>query len=617
MQFFAEIAGTPSNVHQPMPPTSPINPPTPTIQINQQQPIMVDKAGLNLPQVSNNFSTQRHSHGECHDKEKFDVEFSKGVAEESTPTSFAGRTSGNSQDHKITTSNTNVSDLIKGDNTKKASATEFHRPSTTSFASLLRRPRQIERTPDVLVHRFTSLQPDFSGEIPTLRVPKEHLLPKINQFEHALIGRLLLRKGEKPRLLTDLKRDLQVAWNIDKDWQIIPMGKSFYTIKFNTAEDKAFVQKSTSWELPFGTMRLREWVVIMNCRWSTWNFKIAVVHGVNTYAGRRRLWLDLLDHIDGNVVFIGDFNAVKGAHERSSDCMPNSTACAEFCDFIEATGFIETLTVGLKYTWSGRRFMPTHVESRLDRSIYADSFANLWSSVFVQALPRSSRVESVFGNVDSCIMNTQQELLEIQNQIARDGYTEDLFDKEVEAQAKINVVLSRQSSLLQQKSRVSWLQDGDRNTKLFNAMLRFRRKPHIVSHMEINGDMNYDQKVIGDHIVDFFSSLFSTSSQANTDIAAVETVIEEMVEDRYNNLLIRLPDEEEISAAVFQMKPNSSPGPDGFSGVWIKMGAIDAQLILAPMEALVLRRWMELSLCCPGLVRDGVSVESFRVWVEF
>ncbi|XP_057778224.1 uncharacterized protein LOC130996954 [Salvia miltiorrhiza] len=256
MNLFAEIAGTPSNVHQTMPPTSPSKSSMPTMQINQQ--IMVDKAGLNLPQVSNNFSS--HSHGECHDKEKFPAESSKGVAEESTPTSFAGRTFGNSQDHKITTSNTWVPDLIKGNNTKNASATELHRPSTTSFASLLRRPRQIERTPDVLVHRFTSLQPDFSGEIPTLRVPKEHLLPKINQFEHALIGRLLLRKGEKPRLLTDLKRDLQVAWNIDNDWQIIPMGKSFYTIKFNTAEDKALVQKSTSWELPFGTMRLREWV---------------------------------------------------------------------------------------------------------------------------------------------------------------------------------------------------------------------------------------------------------------------------------------------------------------------------------------------------------------------
>ncbi|XP_057794890.1 uncharacterized protein LOC131011125 [Salvia miltiorrhiza] len=260
--------------------------------------------------------------------------------------------------------------------------------------------------------------------------------------------------------------------------------------------------------------------------------------------------------------------------------MPNSTACAEFCDFIEATGFIEAPTVGLHYTWSGRRFMPTHVESRLDRAIYADSFANLWSSVFVQALPRITSDHSpliLHCMVDapprhrffkflnmwtlhpdflhtverSWQMDTEIELLEIQDQIAREGYTEDLFNKEEEAQAKINVVLSRQSSLLQQKSRVSWLQDGDRNTKFFHAMLRFRRKPHIVSHMEINGDMNYDQKVIGDHIVDFFSSLFSTSSHTNTDITTVEAVIEEMVEDRYNNLLIRLPDEEEISAMVF------------------------------------------------------------------
>ncbi|XP_057791059.1 uncharacterized protein LOC131008183 [Salvia miltiorrhiza] len=174
--------------------------------------------------------------------------------------------------------------------------------------------------------------------------------------------------------------------------------------------------------------------------------------------------------------------------------------------------------------------------------------------------------KSTFGNVDTMLMNTQQKLLDIQMQIASDGYTEYLFDKELAAQAKINTALCRKNSLLQQKSRISWLKDGDRNTNFFHAMLKYRKKPHIISHLEVNGEQVFDQTQIGNHIVNFFSTLFTADNQGLEDIVAVEAVIDTFVSDLQNNLLVRLPDEEEITAAVFTMDSYSSPGPDGFSG---------------------------------------------------
>lgn len=38
---------------------------------------------------------------------------------------------------------------------------------------------------------------------------------------------------------------------------------------------------------------------------------------------------------------MGDFNAVKGAHERISPSPPSPIACREFCSFISVGGFIE------------------------------------------------------------------------------------------------------------------------------------------------------------------------------------------------------------------------------------------------------------------------------------
>ncbi|XP_057790987.1 uncharacterized protein LOC131008105 [Salvia miltiorrhiza] len=373
--------------------------------------------------------------------------------------------------------------------------------------------------------------------------------------------------------------------------------------------------------------------VILDCSWSNMDFKFAIVHGASTHIDRRHLWIDLLDHIQGPTVFMGDFNAVKGAHVRSSACLPSVTSCQEFCNFIEATSFIEPPAVGLRFTWSGRRFMPTHVESKIDRGLFSEDFSNLWDSTYTQALPRitshhsplllrcvknsqqgprhlrffhmwtthetfldtvaaswSQGVDSncpiytvmfklkrlrnvlkdwnksVFGRVERMMDDSQRELMEVQNQIAIHGYTEALFDREVEIQARINVALSRKSSLLQQKSRVKWLKDGDQNTNFFHTMLKYKKKPYLISHLSIEDSMVYDQNIISNHIVDYFSKLFQEEHHDDLEMAAIEWVIDPVVDDVHNGLLIRVPNEDEITAAVFGMEASSSPGPDGFTG---------------------------------------------------
>ncbi|XP_057803363.1 uncharacterized protein LOC131018665 [Salvia miltiorrhiza] len=374
-------------------------------------------------------------------------------------------------------------------------------------------------------------------------------------------------------------------------------------------------------------------VVILDCVWRSHFFKVAVVHGASTYVARRKLWMDILSFATAKYVILGNFNAVKGAHERSSNCRPNAASCEEFCAFIDSLGCIESPTVGLKYTWSGRRFMPSHVESTLDRAFFSNSFAEDWHTIFTQVLPRATsdhspillmcqsvplpscrffrfldmwtlhpdflemvkqswsknldcscpiftvmaklkrlkkelRIwnKSTFGNVDKLIMEKQQELQEVQDRIATEGYTDDLFDKEVIAQASINMTLSCKNLLLKQKSRVKWLQDGDRNTEFFHNMLKYKRKPHFISQLRIDGTTCVDQVAISRHIVEYFSTLFTENRQAQASIVDVEAVLDHSITDQDNELLSRIPDEEEITAAVFQMDSHSSPGPDGFSG---------------------------------------------------
>ncbi|XP_057775017.1 uncharacterized protein LOC130993994 [Salvia miltiorrhiza] len=421
----------------------------------------------------------------------------------------------------------------------------------------------------------------------------------------------------------------KVAFNrtFNRYWKSLNLIPCFQNSRLNMCSNIwIFSQPDVSTDVIFAS----DQVVIVDCVWKTRDFRVACVHGASTHVDRRKLWIDILTFATNKYVVLGDFNAVKGAHERSSICRPNAASCGEFCAFIDTLGCIESPTVGLKYTWLGRRFMPSHVESTLDRVFFSDSFAEEWHTIFTQVLPRVTSDHSpiilvchsaplsgrrffrfldmwtlhpdflemvkrswasdlintcpiftvmaklkrlrkdlrlwnknTFGHVDKLLMERQQELLEIQERIASEGYTEDLFDKEVRAQASINTSLS---CLLQQKSRVKWLHDGDCNTTFFHNMLRFKRKPHFISQLQIDGAACVDQADISRHIVGYFSSLFTEDRQAQASIVDVEAVLDHIITDQDNEMLSRIPNEEEITVAVFQLDSHSSPGPDGFSG---------------------------------------------------
>ncbi|XP_057779755.1 uncharacterized protein LOC130998347 [Salvia miltiorrhiza] len=129
---------------------------------------------------------------------------------------------------------------------------------TTSYADITmnRQPRR----PDVAAHRFHSYRPTKEGEQFSFKVPQDLSEKEVaTEFAHAVTGRILLKKGEKPKPAMLVKADLQKVWKIEKDWHIIPLGKGYYTMAFTSAEDKMKVKAKHVWELASGHIRLRDW----------------------------------------------------------------------------------------------------------------------------------------------------------------------------------------------------------------------------------------------------------------------------------------------------------------------------------------------------------------------
>lgn len=85
--------------------------------------------------------------------------------------------------------------------------------------------------------------------------------------------------------------------------------------------------------------------LILEGKFQSLGFSLGFVHGHVLHTMRRPLW-DLLRSLPDNPkMVVGDFNAVLGAHERSSAHPPIRVACEEFRDMIDDCGFLEVTTI--------------------------------------------------------------------------------------------------------------------------------------------------------------------------------------------------------------------------------------------------------------------------------
>lgn len=116
----------------------------------------------------------------------------------------------------------------------------------------------------------------------------------------------------------------------------------------------------------------------------------------------------------------------------------------------------------------------------------------------------------------------------------------------------------------QQRSRIQWLHSGDRNTGYFHAVTRGRRALNNFSVIEDDqGREFFEEDQIASTISSYFQQIFS--SNGSTDFRVVEEAIFPKVTQATNEVLISIPDDEEIRRAVFSINPGKAPGPDGFS----------------------------------------------------
>jgi hypothetical protein len=120
-----------------------------------------------------------------------------------------------------------------------------------------------------------------------------------------------------------------------------------------------------------------------------------------------------------------------------------------------------------------------------------------------------------------------------------------------------------------QQSRVSWLQEGDRNTKFFHACASQRKRTNTINGLKYDNDLLHTEPAEIERIaIEYFAGLF-TSSQPH----AIDEVVQEadwVVMQGMNDRLMSPFTHEEVRKALFQMHPSKAPGPDGMSALFFQ-----------------------------------------------
>ncbi|CAB4269397.1 unnamed protein product [Prunus armeniaca] len=134
---------------------------------------------------------------------------------------------------------------------------------------------------------------------------------------------------------------------------------------------------------------------------------------------------------------------------------------------------------------------------------------------------------------------------------------------------QLDELLVRKEAYWQQRAKVTWLRDGDRNTRFFHQRANMRKqRNHIHGLTDSNGVWKEDSAAVQEIVVDYFTYLFTSNCRRKEDILL--NTVEPCVTPAMNASLFTGFTEQEVKQAVFQMYPTKAPGPDGMPPVFFQ-----------------------------------------------
>ncbi|XP_026398577.1 uncharacterized protein LOC113294395 [Papaver somniferum] len=285
-------------------------------------------------------------------------------------------------------------------------------------------------------------------------------------------------------------------------------------------------------------------VVSMSSQMITVNIGGNLISGVHAHVGavqRRNLWSEMEVISDLKLLWlaIGDFNTFLTSEEKSGGRALNTRNMLEFNNCLDKCEIQQASKSGCEYSWSNCQHGAKRILCNLDREVINNLWVQKYTSWSYKVGLRIASDHSpllggcvlvewnwkVFGNVNEQIKEATKEVQDAMKLSDDNPFNEELLENLVTAGNKLNSKEVQLSTMLKFKARTKWVKEGSANTNFFHTKLK-----------EVN---------ISEALLDVIPSLITAEDQ---------------------EMLDAIPSMEKIKQIVFKMDPDSSPGPDGFSG---------------------------------------------------
>ncbi|CAN1136858.1 Transposon TX1 uncharacterized 149 kDa protein [Linum perenne] len=354
------------------------------------------------------------------------------------------------------------------------------------------------------------------------------------------------------------------------------------------------------------------------------SYYLTFVHAPNGSYERACFWKtlsSLRNNPNEPWLIIGDFNALVDDNEKCGGAPIRAENSEPFKEFIFNNELMDMGFTGQRNTWTNFQLGEDNIKERLDRGLCTVEWRNRFEKAILyhepmigsdhsplRMEPRGERrmAQTPFrfdmrwteypkcdgiilnnwngeGSCNSKLVNLQSRLkqwskkevgnkkIQIKNlQLDLDKLMELPRDEKVKLREKI--ILGRlkdcwkqEEEFWSQRARVKWLSEGDWNTRFFHLSTIQRKQRNSIWRLKVDEDTWVEnESEIKEHICTFFRDLFHRRESGVPE--GFERDIPKVITPQINDDLIRPIGDEEIRVAAFDMRPNKSPGPDGFSG---------------------------------------------------
>lgn len=175
-----------------------------------------------------------------------------------------------------------------------------------------------------------------------------------------------------------------------------------------------------------------------------------------------------------------------------------------------------------------------------------------------------------FADISRRVSICKQNLEGIRSMLLSDLFNVGMQKEEANLICQLQKLLNWEESLLKQKARCQWVHAGDQNSKFFFRLLQQRKTRNNINQLILsNGDICIDRNEIKDAIVAYFQDFLGTS-KAREGCFDRSGFHEKIVVVGDGVLLCQMPTGKEIKEALWSIKDNKCPGPDGFNSYFFK-----------------------------------------------